>query len=119
MDNILLKLKDLNVNFLRLGNEDKVHKDIKPYLPLTANQYTSVSVLENIYSSTLIVGTTCLGINHPIFSRRTFDYVIVDEASQLTLPVCLGPLRFGNIFVLVGDHKQLSPVVSFYFNALD
>lgn len=47
-----------------------------------------------------------------LFSRRKFDYCIVDEASQITLPTCLGPLRFAEKFVLVGDHFQLPPLVS-------
>jgi DNA replication ATP-dependent helicase Dna2 len=46
-----------------------------------------------------------------LFSRRKFDYCIVDEASQITLPTCLGPLRFADKFILVGDHYQLSPLV--------
>jgi superfamily I DNA and/or RNA helicase len=46
-----------------------------------------------------------------LFSRRVFDYCIVDEASQITLPTCLGPLRFAQKFVLVGDHYQLPPLV--------
>lgn len=49
-----------------------------------------------------------------MFRRRKFDYCIVDEASQITLPVCLGPLRFADVFVLVGDHYQLPPLVSFF-----
>ena len=47
----------------------------------------------------------------PVFSRRKFDYCIVDEASQITLPTCLGPLRSAEKFVLVGDHFQLPPLV--------
>jgi len=35
----------------------------------------------------------------------------VDEASQITLPVCLGPLRYADRFILVGDHYQLPPLV--------
>lgn len=52
-----------------------------------------------------------MGINHPIFSRKTFDFCIVDEASQISQPVCLGPLFFSRRFVLVGDHQQLPPLV--------
>jgi len=54
----------------------------------------------------------CLLPNSALFSRRTFDFCIVDEASQITLPTCLGPLRFAEKFVLVGDHFQLPPLVS-------
>lgn len=47
----------------------------------------------------------------PLFKRRKFDYCIVDEASQITLPTCIGPLRNADKFVLVGDHFQLPPIV--------
>lgn len=43
--------------------------------------------------------------------RKRFDYCIVDEASQLTLPACVGALRLAQSFVLVGDHYQLPPLV--------
>ena len=47
----------------------------------------------------------------PLFQKRSFDYCIIDEASQVTQPVCIGPMRFANVFVLVGDHYQLPPIV--------
>jgi superfamily I DNA and/or RNA helicase len=53
--------------------------------------------------------------NSVIFSLRKFDYCIVDEASQITLPTCLGPLRHADKFVLVGDHFQLPPLVCVAF----
>lgn len=59
----------------------------------------------------LVVGTTCMGIKHPIFTRRRFDFCIVDEASQISQPICLGPLLYAKRFVLVGDHQQLPPIV--------
>jgi AAA domain len=42
-----------------------------------------------------VVGASCLGVSHPVFSRRMFDVVIVDEASQVTEPVSLSlpPIR--------------------------
>ncbi len=43
--------------------------------------------------------------------RKRFDYCIVDEASQLTLPSCVGAIRLAQSFVLVGDHYQLPPLV--------
>jgi hypothetical protein len=49
-----------------------------------------------------------------LFSCRKFDFCFVDEASQFTLPTCLGPLRFADKFVSVEDHFQLSPLVSFF-----
>ena len=45
-----------------------------------------------------------------IFKER-FDYCIVDEASQITLPLCIGPILRARYFVLVGDQFQLPPIV--------
>jgi DNA replication ATP-dependent helicase Dna2 len=40
-----------------------------------------------------------------------FDVAIIDEAGQLTMPAILGALRFAKRFILVGDEKQLPPLV--------
>lgn len=66
--------------------------------------------MESYYSSSSLVATTALGISHPIFQQRHFDYCIVDEASQMALPVCIGPLLYADKFVLVGDPYQLPPI---------
>lgn len=60
-----------------------------------------------------IQSTDLVFCGRSIFTRRKFDVCIVDEASQVTLPTCIGPLRFADVFVLVGDHNQLPPLVSY------
>ncbi|GEM10851.1 DNA replication helicase Dna2 [Rhodotorula toruloides] len=111
VDNILLKVKDAGLSILRLGNRDKVLPSLHPHT-LTAEDYArSLADIDNKLLRPQIVATTCLGINEPIFVKRRFDVCIVDEASQVTLPTCLGPLRFADSFVLVGDHNQLPPLV--------
>ncbi|XP_053174097.1 DNA replication ATP-dependent helicase/nuclease DNA2 [Scomber japonicus] len=113
VDNILLKLKRFRVGFLRLGQGQKVHPDILPYTEESVRKkgVNTLSELEQLYNKELIVATTCMGIKHPIFSRRRFDFCIVDEASQISQPICLGPLFYAKRFVLVGDHQQLPPIV--------
>ncbi|KAM7423902.1 hypothetical protein PAMA_000323 [Pampus argenteus] len=113
VDNILLKLKRFRVGFLRLGQGQKVHPDILPYTEQSVRRkgVHTLSELEQLYSKELVVGTTCMGIKHPIFSRRRFDFCIIDEASQISQPICLGPLFYAKRFVLVGDHQQLPPIV--------
>ena len=102
----------VGVDFLRLGLASRVHPDILPYTPAhTSSDTSSVKALEQLYHTRPVVATTCLGMHHPIFVRRSFDYCIIDEASQITLPVSLGPLRHTRVFVLVGDHYQLPPLV--------
>jgi DNA replication ATP-dependent helicase Dna2 len=53
-----------------------------------------------------VVAATCLGVRHPVFSRRRFDVCVLDEAGQVPEPTALGPLRAARAFVLVGDHLQ-------------
>ncbi|XP_063493214.1 DNA replication ATP-dependent helicase/nuclease DNA2 isoform X4 [Symphalangus syndactylus] len=134
VDNILLKLAKFKIGFLRLGQTQKVHPAIQQFTEqeiCRSKSIKSLALLEELYNSQLasshtavvgeegvpphscqlIVATTCMGINHPIFSRKIFDFCIVDEASQISQPICLGPLFFSRRFVLVGDHQQLPPLV--------
>ena len=111
VDNILLKIKDDNIPILRLGPVGKVHPEVQTFADLAGIPKKTIAELETSYNNSRVVATTCLGINQPIFNSRIFDYCIVDEASQITLPVCLGPIRMARTFILVGDHYQLPPLV--------
>ena len=110
VDNILLKIRNDGIGIFRLGAVAKVHAEVQEFADLAGLPKTTVEELERSYSRQ-VVATTCLGINHPIFNQRIFDYCIVDEASQITLPVCIGPVRMARTFILVGDHYQLPPLV--------
>lgn len=110
VDNILIKIRDAGIGVFRIGNVAKVHPAVQEFADLSGIPMKTVGEIKNAYSQQ-IVATTCLGINHSIFNQRVFDYCIVDEASQITLPVCLGPIRLAKKFILVGDHYQLPPLV--------
>ncbi len=47
----------------------------------------------------------------PYLRTRAFEMAIVDEAGQLTEPLTLGLILRARRFVLIGDDKQLPPVV--------
>jgi DNA replication ATP-dependent helicase Dna2 len=111
VDNILLKIRDDNIRMLRIGATTKVHPDVQQFADLAAIPKKTIEELKDSYEKPHVVATTCLGVNHNIFNQRIFDYCIVDEASQITLPVCLGPIRMARTFILVGDHYQLPPLV--------
>eukprot|EP00106_Octopus_bimaculoides_P016352 XP_014783794.1 PREDICTED: DNA replication ATP-dependent helicase/nuclease DNA2-like isoform X2 [Octopus bimaculoides] len=114
VDNILLKLRKEKIQFLRMGRKDRIHPDIYPYSTdeLTKN-VKSVQELKAVYESINVVATTCVGMSHTLFSQcqRQFDVCIIDESSQVMLPMCLGPLFAAKKFILVGDSKQLPPIV--------
>lgn len=111
VDNILLKIRNDDIGVLRIGASAKVHPDVREFATMAAETKDSLEELEKSWMQPSVVATTCLSINHPLFNRRIFDYCIVDEASQITLPVCLGPIRMSQKFILVGDHYQLPPLV--------
>jgi superfamily I DNA and/or RNA helicase len=56
-----------------------------------------------------VVGATCVGVAR--FRDRNFDWVIVDEAGRSTAPETFVPLAKGKKIILVGDHRQLPPII--------
>jgi len=56
-----------------------------------------------------VVGATCLGVAN--FKVRNFDWVIVDEAGRSTAPETFVPMSKGKKIILVGDHRQLPPII--------
>ena len=40
-----------------------------------------------------------------------FDFCIMDEASQISEPLALGPILLADKFVMIGDFYQLNPLV--------
>ncbi|CAJ0752100.1 24653_t:CDS:2 [Entrophospora sp. SA101] len=110
IDHILLKLVDEGIDILRLGSREKVKPELRNYT-FDNLAFESVSKLDEIIQSKKVVAITCLGANHWIFKKKQFDYCIVDEASQMILPVCIGPLFNAKRFLLVGDNYQLAPII--------
>lgn len=116
VDNLLERLLDAGFdNFVRVGRRlDVVSETVRPYHVGTL--YTAGSPrseVDALVDSKQVVATTCLSIHHAVVHRRRrFDLVVVDEASQVSQPICLGPLTLcAGPFVLVGDHYQLPPLL--------
>ena len=60
------------------------------------------------------VFATCSGIaalDHGKFAEIEYDYVIIDEAAKCNMMDLLIPLVRGRKIILVGDHKQLYPML--------
>ena len=58
-----------------------------------------------------VVGATPFAVRSNRLRGVDFDAVIVDEASQVTLPLAVMAMLAADTYVLVGDHRQLPPVV--------
>ncbi len=63
-----------------------------------------------IQEARIIVGTQVSGASS-LFSGKTFDLVVLDEASQSIEPLTWVPLCRAKRAVLAGDHYQLPPTV--------
>lgn len=49
--------------------------------------------------------------DYPHFSQQPFDVLFLDEATQCILPTAIIPGIFAKKWILIGDHKQLEPVL--------
>lgn len=60
-----------------------------------------------------IVGVTCVGLANPHFglSKSNFDLVVIDEAGKAMPGELLLPINRARKVIIIGDHKQLPPVV--------
>ncbi|GAA6623125.1 AAA domain-containing protein [Scytonema sp. NUACC26] len=72
------------------------------------------NALKEIYiNNANVIGITCVQAARGDFSKEfpSFDVVIVDEVSKCTPPELLIPALKGEKIVLVGDHRQLPPLL--------
>lgn len=74
---------------------------------------TSV-INEKLIDEIKVVGATCNHVASKKYSRFNFefDYVIMDESAKATTAESLVPIVFAENLVLVGDHRQLKPMVT-------
>lgn len=125
----------------RVGYEAKTHENVKEFLVeniakgglggkrkvgtkelKSAIDYAKVSPSQRRAAETnktkkfaaQVVGVTTLTVgsaaSSPLIGQH-FDFVIVDEAGQISQPAILSSLALASKFVLVGDQMQLPPIV--------
>ncbi len=109
-----MKLLDVDIN-LKVREYNNISKEITGLVELVEiNQNNKNFVLEYIdkeilNNSNLIVATV-ISSAHPILKDEFFDWVVMDEASQVASYMSLIPLLKTKRFVLVGDNQQLQPI---------
>lgn len=87
VDNILLRLMDRGIKFMRLGSAVRIHPSLRDFRESALiAECKTVDDLEKVYSQQNIVAVTCLGSAHALLSQRKFDYCLVDEATQIFQP---------------------------------
>jgi ATP-dependent RNA/DNA helicase IGHMBP2 len=68
-------------------------------------------ITEMILGKARVVCSTVTGLDRERLNGKTFDWCVMDEASQTTEPAAWIPLQFANRIVFAGDHQQLPPTV--------
>jgi DNA replication ATP-dependent helicase Dna2 len=110
---------DPSVRFLRIGraadSPSLARRLVDPseyFSEDLAEKHRSVHAVRRALNEARIVAATAhRACTMPYLRQRQFEMVIVDEAAQLTEPLTLGLTLRGRRFVLIGDDRQLPPVV--------
>lgn len=92
-----------------LSNPLIVRKTRLPYAVYISNISATGSSNKGV-----VIGATPYSLCYPASKKLQgwdFDYVIIDEASQMSMPLALAAISYGTKLVLVGDHKQLDPIM--------
>ncbi|HEY6409013.1 MAG TPA: AAA domain-containing protein, partial [Ktedonobacteraceae bacterium] len=130
VDNMLKRLDSEGFHdYLRLGHDRNVHADVQSrllkHLLTEHNQLADVLDVRGVFRRTQVIASTTSTWSSEKYAPPSshdipgnyddtplqFDVAIIDEASQITIPSILGALRLAKRFILVGDEKQLPPLV--------
>lgn len=115
LDNIIVKFMEMYKEQIPKISRITVSKSSlkKKVEPVTHKQsrLKKFEDIQNFLKKRQIFFTTCLSMHDPLLHYQKFDYVIVDETSQIVEPNLLDCLFKAIKFVLIGDYLQLSPLV--------
>lgn len=88
---------------------DNIHVTRKTRLPY-ASYASNVSYSQDGF----VIGATPYALCYPASKKLedwSFDYIVIDEAAQLSIPLALSAMMYGSKLIFVGDHMQLDPIV--------
>lgn len=104
----LQSLTALSLSYLHAKLADLFAKDDRPQFRLTDLKYNTGEFLKEYP----IVLSTTFSSKRSLNDSAMFDYIIMDEASQVDIPTGALALSAGQNAVIVGDLKQLPNVVT-------
>ncbi len=102
-------------NYFRIGSRFSIDNRFKDRLlnELIANVNTRKEVKEIIQKNRIVVATVASMLGQKqLLQLKTFDRVIIDEASQITESMLCGLLPYFEKVLMIGDHKQLPAVTT-------
>ena len=109
------KVKDSS-KLIKIG-EKAQYKEIKDNNDITRKtrlKYSTYKISPDLSKSGIAIGATAYSLCYPSTGRLDgweFDVAIIDEASQLSIPLSIAAMCRTGKYIFVGDHKQLDPIV--------
>ena len=119
----ILNLKDITsvIDYrkeveVKLEKEKNKLEQFSRYEKIKSEWFKKISQSEEVgkilIQEVSVIGATCIGIaNYIADFDLKFDLVIIDEAGRATPPEIFVPMVLGKKIILVGDHKQLPPMI--------
>lgn len=112
---ISTKLKDPS-KVIKIGEKAQNKEIQENQFVMKKSRITYPSYLNNpSYSQRgIAIGATAYSLCYPAGKRLdgwTFDVAIIDEASQLSIPLSIAAMCRTGKYIFVGDHKQLDPII--------
>lgn len=111
-DDLVTTIKNnLKIDLAPYFNKYRIHKDwIIAVNSLDESSAINQKLIENIK----VIGATTNHIASKKYSKYNFefDYVIMDESGKATTAEALIPIVLADKLVLVGDHRQLRPMLT-------
>jgi DNA replication ATP-dependent helicase Dna2 len=95
-----------------LEKRHKIKKFKRTILLQKKSRYTYYNA--NYNSKGIAIGATAYSLCYPASKRLDgwdFDIAIIDEASQLSIPLSIAAMCRTGKYIFVGDHKQLDPII--------
>lgn len=103
--------EDMNSELGKLTTLKNEYGELKSHDEKKFKQLTKAAE-RDVLSNADVVCCTCVGAGDPRLAKMQFRSVLIDESTQSAEPECMIPLVLGcKQVVLVGDHKQLGPVI--------
>jgi superfamily I DNA and/or RNA helicase len=106
-------LRKQSTKYFRIKPDPGMRQSLREEAKQLLNEARQIEdqLLDRIISHASIVCATATGFDHEVFKHRSFDWCIMDEASQSVEPSAWIPIQYAKRLVLAGDHCQLPPTV--------
>jgi DNA replication ATP-dependent helicase Dna2 len=110
---ISIKVKDAS-KVIKIGEKVQAKEIREDILKKSRLSYSSYLNSPDCHKNGIAIGATSYSLCFPASKKLEgweFDVAIIDEASQLSIPLAVSAISRTKKYIFVGDHKQLDPII--------